>query len=197
MTINTALIDADVISMKPLTLIIFNFLLFQGLWFLAVTQGNSPLLWFFVPAVLLHFLYLARVYGERFSWRNELLLIVFTVVLGFGVELLAMALNVWDAAPQPFLPPLFLMLLWVGFAMTLHISFDFLRHKIALTAILGGFFAPISYAAGAHLNTALEFSDAMLSPLIVALLWMLVFPLLMLMAQRLPLLKTQANLPTE
>lgn len=172
----------------PWHLLLFNFLLFQGLWLIAVALGNSVALLLFIPALALHFIYLRRVFVQQFLWRNELLLIALTTLIGFGVECLAIALNVWgDTAPR--LPPLFLVLLWLGFGMTLHVSFGFLHNKLWLAAILGGLFAPLSYSAGAALSPWLELSDTLISLSIVAAIWAFVFPLLIYCAVRLPLLK--------
>ena len=179
----------------PWHLLVFNFLLFQGLWLVAVTLGDSVALLLFIPALALHFMYLRRVFAQQFLWRNELLLITLIMLLGFGVEYLAIVLNVWGDTTST-LPPVFLVLLWAGFGMTLHVSFGFLHNKLWLSAVLGGLFAPLSYSAGAALNPTLELADTLTSLSIVAAIWACVFPLLIYCAARLPLLKIATAAPT-
>jgi hypothetical protein len=170
----------------PIWLFIVNALSFQGLWFIAVAKGDAISLLLVAPVIFLHFFLMDRVYRKRFCWLNELKLIFICVCIGFVVEVLKLRMNVWSPSVTDSFPPLWLMSLWVGLAISLHISLSYFQSKLFLSAFIGAFFAPLSYFAGSQLSPSFKLADLAYSLPIIAAIWFVIFPLLLLIAKRLP-----------
>ena len=82
---------------------------------------------------------------------------------------------------QPPFPPLWLVSLWVSFAVGLRSSLQKLRKKYLLAALLGCVGGPLAYRGGMALD-ALVLSDR--AVWILALIWAVLFPLLLNISER-------------
>ncbi|WP_238376292.1 DUF2878 domain-containing protein [Marinagarivorans algicola] len=175
----------------PAWFLVANFLSFQAIWLIAVLAGNGSALALCVPIIFLHFLLMDRALKKHFNWKNEFLLIIACLVIGGGVESFKLLLPIWDSALVGHLPPLWLMTIWAGFAISLHGSFAFLYKRFALASLMGAIFAPLSYLAGAHLSDTYAFVDASFGVVLIGMVWMVVMPLLVWVAGLLPAQKAQ------
>jgi hypothetical protein len=91
------------------------------------------------------------------------------------------------ASPGPvaYLPPFWLVTMWMAFATALNVSLAWLQRRLALAAALAAIGGPLSYYAGARLG-GMAFSEPLWLPLgILALMWAATLPLLLLIARRL------------
>ena len=174
----------------PIWFLTSNVISFQAIWFIAVLAGNSPLLFLCLPIILLHFFLLNKVLKKQFNWKNEIFLIVACVLLGVLVESIKLLLPVWDESFTGYLPPIWLLCIWAGFAISLHGSFAFLQNRFAISAFLGALFAPLSYFAGARLSDSYELADPSFGLLLIGALWVAVMPLLVWLAGLLPVHKS-------
>lgn len=175
----------------PAWFLIANVLNFQAIWFIAVLAGNGSALALCVPIIFLHFLLMDRALKKHFNWKNEALLIVACLGIGVAVESLKLVLPIWDTTLVGHLPPLWLLVIWAGFAISLHGSFAFLHNRFALASLLGAIFAPLSYVAGARLSDSYTLLDSSFGVVLIGMVWVVVMPLLVWVAGVLPAKKPQ------
>ena len=82
------------------------------------------------------------------------------------------------------LSPLWLWMLWVMFALTLNTSLAFLKTKpLALSALAGFVFGPLTYYAGAELGAA-SWEGSSFPFLTLALAWMVALPSLVFLSRK-------------
>lgn len=160
-----------------------NFILFQAGWFICViaaAQNYSAVAVLSCAAIIgLHLTLLDDI-------KAELQLIAVTGCIGFGVDSLHIALEVFQANPGAELPlaPLWLVALWMLFAISLRHSLAWLADRPAISAMLGAMFAPLAYYAGHNLGAIhLPQTDMLTSLVAIALAWALVTPGLFVLAK--------------
>lgn len=175
---------------QPIWFLIVNAVLFQIIWFVAVLFGDSWFLALLVPILGLHFFCLFYIRKQLFVWKNEVLLLLICLVIGFFVESLKLWLGVWSPLIDDVFPPLWLLAIWLGFGMSLHGSLGFLQSNYWLSLILGLVVAPVSYFAGARLSPTYDLASPY-SLLIIAGIWVFVMPLLAYTAKQIPLERPQ------
>jgi hypothetical protein len=153
-----------------------NFVAFYAGWFAGVAGAGRG--WRFLgPAVVIGLVALhLRLVPDA---RREALVITTVAVLGFCVDTLQTVLGVLafgDGGSTAWVPPLWLLALWVIFATTLRVSFGWLAGRDALAATLGAVVGPLSYWAGVRLGAA-AFPNMTLSFVALAFEWALMLPL--------------------
>lgn len=175
---------------KPIWFLIFNAVLFQVIWFVAVLFGDSWFLLFLIPILVMHFFSLHYISHLPLVWKNEIFLLLICLGIGFFVESLKLLLGVWSPLIDDIFPPLWLLAIWLGFGMSLHGSLGFLQSSFRLSLLLGLLVAPASYFAGARLSPSYELASPY-SLVIISGLWAFVMPLLAYTAKQLPLERLQ------
>ena len=119
--------------------------------------------------------------------QQEAQLIVKLLIVGFLVETIAINTGALVSDVQSdylafssWLPPLWLLCLWVLFATTLSHGLAWLSRRPLLCAVLAILSAPSSYFAGSLLSPYMSLGDSrVLSLLIIGILWAISFPLVM------------------
>ncbi len=136
-----------------------NFVAFQAVWFAAVVGASHGLWWPGPIAATLfgiaHMLSPARVAGDG-------LLIVVALGLGSVIDsAFAFSGVLTYAAPFPSaqLAPLWILALWVGFALTLNHSLAYLAHRPVVATIAGAVVGPISYWSAGRAFDAVTLAD--------------------------------------
>jgi hypothetical protein len=119
--------------------------------------------------------------------RNELRLFAASVVVGLVVDGTLTALG-WvrypEGQPAPFLPPVWMLCLWMLFATLLPGALAWLRGRPILAAALGALGGPLAYLAGERLGAiALARGPGPLLALAVA--WAVAIPLLLGLSRKL------------
>lgn len=161
-----------------------NALGFQAFWCLAV-GGAAQGWWWLGPLALAAFagcqLTVSR---ER---RADLELMLIAAALGFAIDSLWVQSG-WIAFRSP-LPsnafaPIWIVAMWMGFALTLNHSLAVLRQRPWLAALLGLIGGPVAYWIAAHGWQAARIDDGPWPWLALALAWGLVTPMLAGMARR-------------
>lgn len=158
----------------PLPLV--NLLVFQAGWFITVFTAAAGHNW---PGPLAVLLLVGWHLTRTADAAREARLIIALGIIGFAADL-AMALGgafafVQGVLPH-WLPPPWMVGLWLLFATTLRHSLAWLMHRPWLAAVLGGSGAPLSYYAGYRLGV-LEFTLGVPWALAaVGLVWALVTP---------------------
>ncbi len=142
-------------------------------WFGCVFSGKFELgpVSYLVPAVFL------AVYNrvERLNWA---LLLVFSIIIVFGLAFDTLALSqgwiVMTQSHSGWLPPHWLIALWLLFAFAVPMYNTWLKEKYLLAGVLGFFIGPVTYFSGGKLGVLLM--DQPLAFLFYALFWGLFFP---------------------
>ena len=163
---------------------IANFVLFQLGWFICILAAAYN-----YSAVSV--LSCAAIIGLHLSMlsdaKPEVKLILISACIGFVVDSLNIAFNIFQPAQAQTLPlaPLWLVALWMLFAICLRHSLSWLGRKPLLSAAFGAVCAPLAYYAGARLGAVqMPHNDITLSLFAIGLEWALITPWLFTMAKR-------------
>jgi Protein of unknown function (DUF2878) len=152
-----------------------------GWWACVASAGHAleiPALFFCAALVGAH-LYFAQ------DALAELRLAGIALLLGIVLDTALQSLSViqfygWALGP---LSPFWLWALWVMFALTLNASLSFLQTQpLALSALLGLVFGPLSYVAGAEFGAA-EIDLTALHLLVLGVVWMVAMPVMVIAAK--------------
>ncbi|MFA0810214.1 DUF2878 domain-containing protein [Microbulbifer epialgicus] len=145
-----------------------NALLFDIAWPLCVIVARP---WIVVPFTLLN-LSIHLIFIANLRWESLWLGVVF--LFGVTVDSVLFHLGILQNRSGSLWPPIWLICLWLNFAMTLRYSLVFLQRKLWLAVLLGGFFGPFSYYTGALLNGTVKLHQPLWqSLLLLSLLWAL------------------------
>lgn len=156
---------------------IANFLAFQICWFANVLGAAQGIPWL-GPWVAMTWL---AAHGLSCSSDRhvELSICASVGLLGYVADSALVLSGLLDfpehgrlGAPSP----VWMVALWVGFAMTLRHSLGWLRGHYALGAALGALFGPLAYFAGAKLGAIVLVADTT-TLMAVAVEWMVAMPL--------------------
>jgi Protein of unknown function (DUF2878) len=151
---------------------IVNGVMFNITWLIIVMSESAVV----APcAALLHLLLHFALMGKGVV---ELKVIVQVALLGVVVDQLMFYLQVFTVDGRASVPPIWMMCLWPVLATTLMHAFASLRTRFALSAVVGGIGGVASFIAGTRL-TDVEFASALLGPVIIAVVWAVLFPLLL------------------
>ena len=156
-----------------------NFVGSQLLWLAAVGGAGNGMPWL-GPAFLL--LFAAYQLSPPCRARGDVALMGIALLVGLVVDSIMAATGLARyASPFPFewMAPLWILSLWVGFALTFNHSIAYLVSRPWVAAALGGFAGPFSYWVAARAWGAVEFAPPTWPALLVlGLLWALAMPLL-------------------
>lgn len=144
-----------------------NLLGYQAVWFLAVYAAGAGLMWPTLLAAALFALWQLAVSGQR---SGDLRLCGTALALGVLIDgALARSGLVSYASAAPALPPdgapLWILGLWICFALTLNHSLRWLRGRPALAALAGAVGGPLAYLGAARLSGAVAFASPVWQPL--------------------------------
>lgn len=165
---------------------ILNAVLFQLVWFACVWGGASGLWWLAVASVIGFALWQVP---RSSAPRTELALVGAAVATGFVVDTAYVVAGLVDY-PQPGpwrgVAPIWILALWVGFALTLNHSLAWLKGRPLAAALMGGLAGPFSFWVGATRFEAAEFvAPAPFVLMILGAAWALLLPGLFALAGRL------------
>ena len=143
--------------------------LFQLVWFGSVLGGGVyEILSFAVLALVLLVLSL----GPSREHRADIWLVAIALPAGWLLDTLWISLGVLDYGAQS-TAPAWILLMWIGVALTVNHSLTLLRDRPLLGAVVVAAFAPLSYLAGQRLG-AVVVPDAQ-QLWMVSLAWGLLF----------------------
>jgi len=145
---------------------VVNAVLFQGIWFSIMMFEQRGLL-FFLSALVLQFLYQRRVVGKAISVSLPVKLFVFGVLMDFSFISLgffsfpANEVNPGITDVRLFDMPVWLVVLWLGFVLTLQHSLQWIRAKKYVCMMAFSLFGTMSYVAGRRFDV-IQFSNEMI-----------------------------------
>ena len=156
----------------PIRDIILNGLLFNISWFVIVTSESN------IIAPLVALLHLGVHFAMMGKGYIELKVIAQVLLIGVVVDQLLFYFDVFVVSGKAALPPLWITCLWPVLATTIMHASSGLQGRVVLAACLGGFGGAMSFIAGTRL-TDVAFQSAFYGPMIIAVLWVIMFPLLL------------------
>ena len=116
---------------------------------------------------------------------NDLKLFIFALTIGFFFDgfLQLQQLIVYFNPGWPYpLPPLWILVMWVIFAMTLNHSLKWMKGRVLIAMLFGLIGGPLAYLAGEKLNAIILNSSSTLY--ILAIGWAIITPLLMKLSEK-------------
>jgi len=157
---------------------IANIVLFNISW-VAIVLSQSPLVAPLIVGIhlLLHWHFMGK-------GKDELRLIGGVTLCGVVLDQLLFQAGVFNIAGQPAMAPLWLSCLWPVFASTLMHSLVVFQNRIVLAAVCGALGGAMSYIAGVRMS-AVDFTSPFWGPVLLGILWAVIFPLLAQVAARL------------
>jgi Protein of unknown function (DUF2878) len=137
-----------------------NLIGYQAVWWLAVYGAGAGHAW---PALLAATLFALSQLALSRERSSDLRLIGSALALGMLIDgALARSGLLCYASAAPALPPagapLWILALWVAFALTLNHSLRWLRGRLASAALAGAIGGPLAYLAAARLSGAVSFA---------------------------------------
>jgi hypothetical protein len=160
-------------------------LAFQIGWFVCIMGGDKASLFYTVAFVAAHFCFL-KITLERCLWLKESLWLLLIFLSGAILETLSFSAGFLYSNTsviffqQPIFPPLWLISLWLLFALALRTCLSFVFKKPKLTYLLCTIAIPVNYYAGAKLNSDVDLSPpisfnlSLITVLWIFLLWCLI-----------------------
>ena len=162
---------------------------FQVGWFVCIFSGNWTSLAYSVSFLTIHFWILAQKNKHLYFYlwlRKEVLWISIVVIGGFILETLSFSAGfLYSDTPSNLFdrlifPPLWLLNLWLIFAIALRTCLSFIFYKPTVTYLLTCICIPLNYYAGAKLNNHVTIGSpytlnlALIALIWIALLWFLI-----------------------
>lgn len=163
--------------------VIINAVLFQIVWFCCVIGGAKGVLW--PAAVSCIVLALWQLHPKR-RHATDFMLVGAAIVLGLIVDSTWTYVGFMDFKthwPSKAIAPIWMLLLWFGFALTLNHSLSWLNKHPLLPAIMGLIGGPMSYLAGLKLGAVSYLDNTLVISVCLALAWAISMTILVKLAQ--------------
>lgn len=152
-------------------------LAFQLGWFACIMAGNTLGVVYTTVFISAHFIFL-KLKLNKVLWFKESLWLLVVFISGFIVETLIFSAGFLYLKTPPIffdhliLPPLWLLNLWLLFALALRTCLSFVFTAPKLTYLISTIAIPLNYYAGTQLNDDVNLnSPYLLSLALISLLW--------------------------
>lgn len=158
---------------REIVLKVTNFIWFQAIWWLLILHQNSAV--WIVCLLVAGWLWFSPKRAADF----KLMLILFFMGTAIDSVLTHTGFFIFEDRTTlvAFWPiPIWLSLLWCAFAGTVYHSMTAFQGRLAVSALAGAIFAPLSYIAGANLGAVELGKSVLFTYLIVGIVWSIVFP---------------------
>ncbi len=163
---------------------LINFLGFQSVWFLSLFGAGTHRSWLGAIALVA---FTAWHFRSVANPRAEIVIVLIACAVGFVVDTAFIQANLLAyAEPLPFaaVAPYWILGMWVNFALTLNGSMRWLHGRYLLAAALGAIGGPLAYVAGIKLGAAELLASGVVVYGVLAVVWALAVPLLVLATER-------------
>lgn len=155
---------------------VLNAAIYQLVWFVCVLGGNRYLL-VSVLLLCLHF-YLSR------KRTSDLKIVVAVLVLGVVVDGVLRFVGFFSFVDDGFPIPLWLMMIWMALGTLPQHSLRWFQGRYLLATLFGAIGGPLAYGAGVRFGAAELGISVAGSLFLLAMLWAVVFPLIMYLAEK-------------
>lgn len=161
-----------------------NFIGFQMVWFSAVLGAGADL-GLLGPVAVLLFAGATLIRSPLF--KRDLALIIALGVGGWIADSVLLNLGLIDYGANPWarLAPLWIVALWINFALTLNHSLAWLQDRWVVAALFGAIGGPLAYLAGSALGAATFPRGAPAALTALGIVWAFASPLAAGLAARL------------
>ena len=156
--------------------ILINVLTYEAIWFLGIKWGNQGA----ILGCILLIVHLVRSECKA----ADLKIMGFLLVLGFLVDGTLQQVGFFSFTTPGFPIPFWLLVIWLGLGITPHHSLDWLKSKLLLACFLGALAGPAAYWGGARLGAATLNWPLPSSLFVLALVWSVVLPTIMLFSAK-------------
>ncbi len=153
--------------------ILVNAALFQITWFACVIGSAKGLIW---PALLACLALACYQLHPSRRHSSDLKLVVLSIILGLIVDSIWVQTGLMvftDARPWGNIAPAWIILLWIGFALTINHSLGWLTAHPLLAPLMGLIGGPLSYLAGLKLGAVEFHADTLVVSVYLAIAWAL------------------------
>lgn len=171
---------------------LINGVLFQITWFACVIGSAHGFVW---PALLSCAILAAWQLAPSRRHASDILLVVVSIMMGLLIDTLWIQIGFFEFTDQrPFtgVAPLWIIVLWIGFALTINHSLAWLKTHPLLPAAMGLIGAPMSYLAGLKLGAINYLGDTLLISSCLGIAWAIALIILVRLSQLNPSRFTQA-----
>lgn len=163
-----------------------NIIGYQLVWMTTVGGAAHGLWWAGMPVLAVFAAWQWR--ASSVPWA-DLKLVLIAAVIGFAVDSAFAAsqlLHYQTPLPSTLLAPIWILVLWMGFALTLNHSMQFLRGHMVWAVAFGAIGGPVAYLAADRFWGAVRFDQPMWQVIVaLALAWAIVTPVLVASADHL------------
>lgn len=138
--------------------LVVNIVLFQILWLACVAGAGKGYPWAGLPVLLVFCGYHAYVSSTR---KADFSLLAICVVIGGACDTLLLQLGLLrfdQPIPSTAFAPVWILMLWAGFALTLNHSMAFFKGKTAAAIVFGVLGGPLAYWVANHVWSAVQFT---------------------------------------
>ncbi|WP_319549908.1 DUF2878 domain-containing protein [Desulfogranum marinum] len=150
---------------------LINILTYQAIWFMGVLGGTIGA-YGGILLLLIHLIF-SPVRGA------DLRMMGFLLFTGLLVDGTLHQVGFISFTVTGFPIPFWLMVIWLGLAITPHHSLAWLKHRLLLSMFFGAMGGPVAYWAGTRLGAA-TFNYALLPSLLsLSLIWAILWPVVM------------------
>ncbi|MCB2216322.1 DUF2878 domain-containing protein [Desulfofustis glycolicus] len=151
-----------------------NLAIYNVVWLICVLGGNS-LAWLGLVLVAGHFL----ISPNR---RRDALLATAVLTVGVMTDGILHTIGFFTFIPDQFPIPFWLAVIWLALATLPNHSLSWMKRRPVLSALFGALGGPLAYWGGARLGAATLNWPLLESLLLLAVVWGLLWPLIMLLS---------------
>lgn len=170
--------DASLELPAALNLPLINGIIFQIGWFACLIGGYIAAMSTLLIALIVH----RKVFVTD---NREWFLIIGFAAVGVAVDTLFSLTGAIVFSTGSLLPPIWLVCIWLFFAMSLNHVFIWLHDRLVLAAVLAAIFGPVSYLSGSKIVGASFAEPLWFSLGSIAVVWFFLFPLGLFLARSL------------
>lgn len=162
---------------------IINFLALQVNWFVAIYGASKGVIW---PCIAITALFVWWQLNKKRRHPNDIRLVVCAILIGIVLDSLWQFAGLVQFVSSPLAPltPIWLLMLWITFALTFNHSLSWLKPKVALATLFGFIFSPLSYWGGSRLGGMVYLENFWLVSAILGVAWAFVMLILIYQANR-------------
>lgn len=166
--------------------VLVNAMLFNLVWLACVAGSAKQLLW---PAIISCIILAIYQLSPTRRHPNDIKLIYVSMLLGVIVDTIWIQMGYMDFTdkrPFQFLAPAWIIILWVGFGLTINHSLKWLTLHPLLPALTGAIAAPLTYFGGIKIG-AVEYTASVAEVSTgLAIVWALALTLLVEIGKKTP-----------